>query len=91
MLLLSIFIHSFPSTLFSFKTTSFSFWTDSFHVLRTFKLIESSPKPNLVYSYRTFVPQTSLYSITNQVSKIPKYIAYFYSLVHYRMVSERTQ
>ena len=43
-----LFIHGFPSTLLSFRTTLVSFWIDSFHVLRTFKLIESNPKLNLV-------------------------------------------
>ena len=59
-LLLSLFIHGFTSTLFSFRTTLFIFWIYSFYVLRTFKLIESSPELNLVQSYRTIVPQNIL-------------------------------
>ena len=36
-LLLSLFIHGFPSTLFSFRTTFFSFWNRKFHALQTFQ------------------------------------------------------
>ena len=60
LLLLSLFIHCFTSTLFSFRTTFCSFWIDGFRVIWTFKLIESSPKLNVAYSYRTLVPQTIL-------------------------------
>ena len=35
-------------------------------LFKNFKLIESSPQLNLVYSFRTLVPETSLYSINKK-------------------------
>ena len=87
LLLHSLFIPGFPSTLFSFRTTLFSFWIDNFRVLRTFKLIESSPKPNLVQSYITLVPQTIMYSITNEM---PIYI-YLECIISHEVMIERSQ
>ena len=56
----------------------FSSRIDSFHVLRTLKMIESSPKLYLVYLWRTLVPYTILVfchssctSVMSQFSVLP--------------------
>ena len=64
-LLLSIFIHGFSSTLFSFRTNIvFILEQTVFMFSKHFKLIESNPNLNLVYSYRTLALYTILYSVT---------------------------
>ena len=62
-----LYLHGLLLTLFSSRTVQFSMLFHVSNLIQNFKMIESSPQLNLVYSCRTIVSQTILYPAKNKL------------------------